>query len=427
MLAIPTVVVSGFRSLYEVILPLNDVSVLVGPNGAGKSNLLDVFRFLGDTARHDLALAIAMRGGWDRVRFRGAGTDLDDMVVLMIEARVTEFSTSKALDDYHLAFFVNTKEGKEQLFRSEQFAFKRRRGPGRRVTVRGAAWDVFDAEREKVRMEDLSRRWLKDRFDVDIPDAKGHQRSAGSLDPRSTALSTLGKLGDNVEGARQFRALAELLTTLRVFDVNVPLVRQPMRLLPEGALVALSPDASNLAPWLAWIQNVHPEIFQQVEEDLARIVPGVTRLHLTPLGGAAAGAVVEIEEKALKGRTMLADASFGTVRALGLLAMLHDPNPPRMTCVEELDHGLHPYALDLLVERVREASARSQMLLATHSPALVARLDPSEIIVCERDPETGRTRMPAIEPDVVRQKAKASGLNLGELWFSGSLGGVPQT
>lgn len=104
--------------------------------------------------------------------------------------------------------------------------------------------------------------------------------------------------------------------------------------------------------------------------------------------------------------------------------MLHDPEPPKLTCIEEIDHGLHPHALDRLVDRLREAAERTQIILATHSPALVNRLDPRELIIVERDEGTGSTR--AVKPDLamVQQLQKETGYELGELWFSGSLGGA---
>ncbi|MGW8801029.1 AAA family ATPase [Streptomyces sp. NPDC055775] len=119
----------------------------------------------------------------------------------------------------------------------------------------------------------------------------------------------------------------------------------------------------------------------------------------------------------------LADASYGTVRLLGLLAMLYDPNPPALTCVEEIDHGLHPQALELIVARLREASERSQFLVATHSPALVNRLNPEEFVVCDRD-EDGASIIPALTTGEVHAITEESGDQpLGELWFSGVLGG----
>src|SRR5262249_54342208 len=122
----------------------------------------------------------------------------------------------------------------------------------------------------------------------------------------------------------------------------------------------------------------------------------------------------------------LGEASYGSIRALSLLALLHDPNPPRLTCIEEIDHGLHPHALDRLVELLRKASSRTQFLIATHSPALVNRLLPEEVIVCERGPD-GASRIPAIDPQEVRRMEQElhGELGLGELWFTGALGGVP--
>ncbi|MBM4394608.1 MAG: ATP-binding protein [Deltaproteobacteria bacterium] len=54
--------------------------------------------------------------------------------------------------------------------------------------------------------------------------------------------------------------------------------------------------------------------------------------------------------------TPLANASYGTIRALAILALLYDPNPPLLTCMEEIDHGLHPHVFDRLVELMRQAS-----------------------------------------------------------------------
>ena len=85
--------------------------------------------------------------------------------------------------------------------------------------------------------------------------------------------------------------------------------------------------------------------------------------------------------------------------------------------------GLSP--LDRIVERLRSASERTQLLLATHSPTLVNRLAPEELIICERDPDTGASLIPAIDPSEVRSIAAEDELGLGELWFTGTLGGVP--
>ena len=132
---------------------------------------------------------------------------------------------------------------------------------------------------------------------------------------------------------------------------------------------------------------------------------------------------VDIRERALTGLTPLGAASFGTIRAIALFAMLHDPNPPKLTCLEEIDHGLHPHALDRIVDRLREASERTQIIVATHSPALVNRLRTEELIVAERDPDTGATNLFRPDPKRIAKLSADTGYRLGELWFSGALGG----
>jgi len=68
---------------------------------------------------------------------------------------------------------------------------------------------------------------------------------------------------------------------------------------------------------------------------------------------------------------------------------------------------LHPQALELLVERLREASERTQFIIATHSPALADRLKPEELVVCERRND-GSSAIPALPPERVSEIVAAS-------------------
>ena len=193
------------------------------------------------------------------------------------------------------------------------------------------------------------------------------------------------------------------------------------------ARLNLRADAGKLAAFLHHLSK-DEETFERLQEDACAFAPGLKRIRLRKVAGATETVAIELKEAGLKGHTTLAEASFGTVRALAMLAMLYDPEPPLPTCVEEIDHGFHPYVFDRLVDRLRWASERTQFLIATHSATLVNRLNASELIVCERDPRTGESRIPAADPAGVREMEKpARGkLGLGELWFTGSLGGVPR-
>ncbi len=400
--------VRNYKSLRDVSVQLGPLNVLVGPNASGKSNLLDVIQFLGDSVREDLGPALEKRGGLERVYFRG---DTRGPLLIHVKANVTSYSHRDAPDEYTLSIphmFGKTlptrKGGRRQLHlflrRNEQFTFKRFKGRGRRITIKGAKVDMIEMQGEKPT-----------------------KTSRLSLRSDSLGLSTLPRLSSS-EGGNEVRKMAELFSTFRVFDVDARAARQPSTVASSPTLQA---DASNLAAFLRYLSQ-DEESFERLQEDARSIVPGLERIHFRKLGGAEEGVAIELEEAGLRKRTSLAEASFGTVRALALLALLYDPNPPSLTCVEEIDHGFHPYVFDRLVERLRWASQRTQFLIATHSPTLVNRLHADELIVCERDPRTGESRIPAADPkDVRAMEKRAEGrLRLGELWFTGSLGGVPR-
>jgi predicted ATPase len=387
--------VKNFAILGDVEVRLRRLNVLVGPNGSGKSTLLDVIGFLGDAARSQLADAVESRGGFGRLRTRGTL----EAVQLHVRAVVTAHANENALDEYTLSFRpvrVRTDVGGTPAVRqSEQFRFKRVGGAGRRITLTGGKLSI--------------------RGDT------GRARQL-TLDQEAFGLAVLPHLGKE-EGAAEVRKVQELFTTFRVFDVDAEAARRPADVRDASRL---RNDASNLAAFLAYLAKEHPDAFSALVEDARAVVPGLADVKLRPVGGAGEAVAIDVVDRGLPGATPLADGSFGTVRALALLAMLYDPKPPLLTCVEEIDHGLHPHVFDRLVDRLREASERTQFLIATHSPALVNRLRPSELIVCERDEETGLARIPAISPEEVDDVMDGSPYGLGEVWFSGTLGGVPR-
>lgn len=386
--------VENFRSLRRVKLPLGPLNVLVGANGAGKTNILEVFRFLADVIRTDLQPALDLRGGFDEIAFWG-GDKPPTSIRINLKANWTKYSSPNAPDEYSLQ--IEKRSGKP-LSRLEKFQFKRTQGRGRRITISG----------QKVSVVQIG----KDR-------AESPEHSIG-IQRLSSGLSTLPRLADN-EGGTEVAIVARRLASFRVFDVNVRSARLPSRF-PRGT-VTLDDDAANMAAFLLMLRSQYDGAFQSLVDDAVEVLPQLTGIDFEFPSGPSHEVIVVLHERGLRRPTQLADASYGTIRLLGLLSLLHDPNPPALTCIEEIDHGLHPQALELLVQRLREASRRTQFLIATHSPALADRLHPEELVVCERR-DDGSSAIPAISHEQIRDIVAASeDMPLGELWFSGALGG----
>ncbi|MFE2721741.1 AAA family ATPase [Kitasatospora sp. NPDC059327] len=414
--------VENFRSLQRISLPLGDLTVLVGPNGVGKSNVLQVFRFLSDIINSDLDPALSSRGGFDELAFWG-GERPPTTMRIGLQARWTSHASAAAPDEYELTIRRRSDKRAAEGFtisRSESFRFKRTKGRGRRITVAGEEALVTDIAADSQGQLDDSG-----------------ERSLG-ISKLSSGLSTLPRLAV-AEGGEEVATMARRLSSFRVFDVDVTAARRPNRVArilvsretgreirirtsPRGRPVELADDAGNLALFLVDLSS-DVVIWERLIDDARTVLPNLEDIQFTSFGGAAQYVSVDLIERGLRRPTPLADASFGTVRLLSLLAMLYDPAPPALTCVEELDHGLHPQALELLVERLREASERSQFIVTTHSPALVDRLEPEEFVVCERD-QNGASLIPSLSTEEVHSiRAASEGLPLGELWFTGALGG----
>lgn len=114
--------------------------------------------------------------------------------------------------------------------------------------------------------------------------------------------------------------------------------------------------------------------------------------------------------------------SDGTLRYLCLLAILCDPKPPPLICIEEPELGLHPDILPKLADLLVAASQRTQLIITTHSDILVDAMTerPEVIVVCEK--HIGQTEMRRLEKvDLISWLEK---YRLGQLWTKGQIGGT---
>ena len=87
--------------------------------------------------------------------------------------------------------------------------------------------------------------------------------------------------------------------------------------------------------------------------------------------------------------------------------------------IDEPEVSLHPELLSVLADCLREASQRTQLLVATHADRLVRFLHPAEIIVLDVQERGVSTASRADELDLDQWMQDYS---LDELWSNGRLG-----
>ena len=113
--------------------------------------------------------------------------------------------------------------------------------------------------------------------------------------------------------------------------------------------------------------------------------------------------------------------SDGTVRYLCLLAVLCNPAPPPLICIEEPELGLHPDILPKIADLLLEASEHTQLIVTTHSDVLVDAMTstPEAVLVFEK--QSQHTVARRLDSDELNSWLKK--YRLGDLWTRGLLGG----
>ncbi len=118
-------------------------------------------------------------------------------------------------------------------------------------------------------------------------------------------------------------------------------------------------------------------------------------------------------------------ASDGTLRFLAMLAALLGEDPAGLYVFEEIDNGIHPSRLRLLIELIESQTAKGhvQVLTTTHSPDLLSMVSDDTFkttsVVCRRSDTNVAVIRPVAElPDAERLRGDQG---LGRLHASGWL------
>ena len=178
----------------------------------------------------------------------------------------------------------------------------------------------------------------------------------------------------------------------------------------------LEEDLSNLGLFLNRLKSRSPAAKKAILAGLKDLYAGISDFDVSVDGGTVQ--VFFTEGDFVIPATRLSD---GTLRYLCLLAILCDPEPPPLICIEEPELGLHPDILPGLADLLKEASERTQLIVTTHSDILVDAMTetPECVVVCEKhEGKTEMTRLSGSELKVWLEKYR-----LGELWIRGHLGG----
>lgn len=169
-----------------------------------------------------------------------------------------------------------------------------------------------------------------------------------------------------IAGSKAFAPLAEALGSIRFAAIVPDKVREYQ--IPDGGR-ALRPDGSNAASVLREMVEKHPERYARLCEFLRAAVPGTRDVQPKKVGNRLT--LEFTQEAATEVRFEAFSMSDGTLRIVGLLLALLQVPSPLLLVIEEPEAAIHPGALAVLLDAMREAKERSQLLVTTQSPEIL--------------------------------------------------------
>ncbi len=193
----------------------------------------------------------------------------------------------------------------------------------------------------------------------------------------------------------------------------------------------LQANGGNIAAVLVMLRERVPEAFSAMSAELLRILPEFKSVELVEHASDRIEFGLRLVED---GVVPAGELSQGVLYLVAVLALAFHPTPPSVLCIEEPDRGIHPRLLreirDLLYRLSYPQSAGLrrapvQVLATTHSPYFIDlfRDHPEEVVISHKHGRAARFERLADRADLPELLREGS---LGEMWFSGILGGVPE-
>src|ERR1700722_12443090 len=338
-------------------LELRKLNVLIGPNGSGKSNLIEAISLL-QAMPTDLPQPIREGGGIHDWLWRG-----NEAAAAQIEAVV--LGVLDGVDVRHNLVFGVANHQLDVLDELIEDA----------VALPGHASpkDYYCKNlRGRSRIRAGGKTLLIHRRDIDSQQSILEQRK----DPKQYAeITALGEYYRRIAIYRDWTFGRE----------NPP--RQPQK--TDLRTDHLEPNCRNLALTLNRLGR-KSDAKRQLVDYMKDLLDGLTDYSVDVLGGTAQLLLEEYGGFSVPASRL----SDGTLRFLSLLAILLDPNPPPLACIDEPELGLHPDLVVTIGKLLVEASERMQLIVTTHSGVLVDALHGAveDVVVCQRREEGSEMR-----------------------------------
>jgi predicted ATPase len=355
--------IENYKSIRQQTLELGKLNVFIGGNGSGKSNLISVFRFLREIVTQNLQGHVGVKGGADALLHLG-----------------------------------------QKHSRSMSFGLTFSKGPSDstyRISLVPTADDGLWIEAEVASFRDTTAQAYKSELQI----TRASKESALAQHPHPAAQEAMLDLKSY--RVYHFHDTSDSAAVKLTGDVD------------DNRF--LRPQAENLAPYLFWMRDKHPDHYRNIVDIVRQVAPFFDDFQLQPSRLNESKIRLEWRERGSDAYMSAHALSDGTLRFICLVTLLTQPELPGLVLLDEPELGLHPAAITLLADLISSASERTQVIAATQSVSLVNRLKPEDLWTVDR--QEGPTQFRHLSSSDMSQWLDHYAL--GELWEMNVLGARP--
>ena len=395
----------NFKNFADETLCVGPFTIIVGANASGKSNIRDAFRFLnGIGYGYTLAEIIGGKYGpggqrrWEPIR--GAANEIirfgQEMFSIEVEIEWDHGTAYSEKAQYMIEVGLNKRKPGEFKIKREKLIVESKtfyiaHSDGENLRVRGA----WDREQKEILLESNRAvlRQLVEHLQAEAVSKKGPVKFIPTMGWTNYILSDM--YFPELSPDRMREPSLPGAEMLGDFGENLPTVLEKICTDPKRKEILTS-----------WVHELTPMDVQGFE--FPRDPSGRVHLMLCEANGR---------------KVSTYSASDGTLRFLAMLAVLLGEKPAGLYFFEEIDNGIHPVQLNLLMDLIERQTAKHgiQVLTTTHAPTLLTVMNDNTFentsVVCRLEGTSDAIIRPVAKLPNVRELRQDQGL--GRLHESG--------
>ena len=223
--------------------------------------------------------------------------------------------------------------------------------------------------------------------------------------------------------AQYSKPVYDAIRSWQIYHLHDTSATAPMRgyeIVQDNAV--LRADASNIGPFLLKLKQENNEAYTQIVDAIKLVTPFFDDFVLNPRkSGDKEEVNISWYQQGSDYPMQPYHLSDGSIRFICLATALLQPKPPATIIIDEPELGLHPAAIVILAELIQSAATRTQVIVATQSPALLDQFAIDDIVVVNR--KQGASSFERLQEKDFNQWLED--YSVGELWAKNVITGGP--